>query len=720
MEEFVQLAILLSKANVLEIIDDRYSEYETYTGSDIIVKLNNQEYVVSNISSQNKEKIVDRKYNKAFLKSVNNSDRPRIDKVQNGELLFDAAYKLLRFLPAKCREEASACERTDVQIAIADIIASQCGEWLTEANPLHITIDQENESYEEAFDCRTKYTQSSGNKGSVQLLFRYQRPVLRTGLEPKMNTNEITTAPIIVDIAKSEKNLPDVAFEEWAMDHTSQEDTRDLKESYKVIERHVNDMVSSAVNDHGYIEYVKGVSDVSAVSVESVKYRRVYKYAAALEAKVKPDKSNLLAVKSNFDSDALFVYEPAVIPSVKSVNIFKCPTPSCGKFMSASNTMQLLVDPNWRKPHTPLTDINDAKVKQWYRHAVGCKVCMSEECAFCGQRYFPFGKINELNAFYEYSASPKKAFLIDSDEKADAGVIARLHSGQDKVADYCACMEGIYWYYDEAFQKESGESEQYDRVLRNRDMVFVNRRTKEVVAAYSPASYQSALQGIGQLFLTNEEGETEDQTNLNKMVSGRIKVFFSEFVLDRMNKRKGSLATFKEYVEDREDLKEQGLCFLDKLDAAMLGQCCEAAKMDAKKKEEFLADLKKDLADLIDAFKTNLSKYSSMDGKSKDLIWMTSVNSCSLCKVCGGLYFVKDEANDTILALPNKHGTDDVCAPDRKGRWTSMRGSIFYKDTKDHSTHISNRFVLTRRGEVTFDDWQTRICKDMGIRVVKL
>ena len=175
MRSFVKLAILLGKANVLEIIDDRYVDYEEYKEKDIVIRLNNQEYVVADVASTDGKVdddgiVIDKHYNKAFYDSINNSDRPRIDHVQNGEVLFDAAYKLLRFLSIECRENVT--DTTQSAVIIKEEINALCEEWLP-GNAFHSKIDLAQGAYEEMFDCRLKYAKSTGELGSIQIGFRY-------------------------------------------------------------------------------------------------------------------------------------------------------------------------------------------------------------------------------------------------------------------------------------------------------------------------------------------------------------------------------------------------------------------------------------------------------------------------------------------------------------------------------------------------------------------
>ena len=712
MSSFVELAILLKKAHALTIVDSRFDEDEPYTEQDIIVSINNQQYLVSNVGSDSdhseaEEKqslLIDErsKYSKAFLNSINSKELPCINKEQNGEILFNAAYRALRYLPAYCGEPSESVEDEKVSSLLMKEIFSLCGDWKSSLNIKLNPKRNESEDFEEFFDCAAAYRNDAG-LGSVRFAFRYQRPQ-----ESETMNKEFLTEPIAVAVGDQG------SFRDWLNGHTlagtpAGEENLKTKALDGVKER-LNELLNLEIVTNDYLSTLpedRALFNVDSVKVNSLKYRRIRTYKASMESPVTGNTSSL-AVGRNFDPSALFVYEPRVIPTLAPINVFKCPTPSCTKYATMDRTekMELYVDPNWRKPYAPVTGIYADDIEKWFRHAVGCKVCMSESCSFCGQRYYPYQKLKELKSFYGYAASPKKAFLFESNQTRDAGVLARLKSGVDTVADYCGCMQNIYWFYDEAFRIDTGDEARTDRVLRNRDMVFINKLTKEVVAAYSPASYAEALKAVKQLFLTDENGQQESEEFTERMTAGQIQVFFSDYVEKKIG-RSSELGKFRAFLN-----VEKGETFMDKLDAKHLNAYCASLNMSDEEKGAFLDAVKEELDDLLEKFRKKLSKLSSIDGRDGHIMY-TSVYSCSLCKVCGSLYFVKDAPNAAVMPLSGKHGADDVCTPESKGRWMTIRGGIFYKDRKNGSTHISSRYVLTSKKEVSFANWQKGIAENI-------
>lgn len=714
MSTFVELAILLKKANALTIVDERYSDHEPYTEQDIIVNINNQKYLVSNIGGasdpnadeeQYKAEIAkkqaalvdkDHRYSRAFLNSINSKELPCINQEQNGEILFNAAYRVLRYLPAYCDATQDEIEDQNVEAELKKAVFALCGAW---RSPLKIKLDPnrlEKEYYEEFFDCSSSYRNDTG-LGSVRFAFRYQRGILGESEAEEYESQSISSPVESVD-----------SFREWLNAHTLAGTPRkeeDLKtKALDSVRERLTDMMNRELVTNDYLASLDvPILNIDTLKVNSLKYRRILTYKLTAEAKLASN--NSLAVQKNFEQNAVFVFEPKVIPTSLPINIFKCPTPSCTRFASMADKkprMELHVDPNWRQSYNAVAGTVPSDEQGLFRHAVGCSACMTEECSFCKQRYYPYHKVAELNSFYGYEVIPTKAFLQDSASTKDEGVRSRLLSGVDKVADYCGCMKDIYWFYDEAYRAETGNETRTDRVLRNRDMVFINRLTKEVVAAYSPASYKAALEDVTKSFLTLDDGQQEPAENAAMMTAGQIRVFFSNFAEKRVGKG-DALGKFRDSLTLPADIS-----FMDKLDAASLDAYCTACNMTSDQKAEFLKEIEKEIKTLLEIFKKKLSKLSSMDGKDGHILY-TSIYGCSLCKICGSLYFTKDEPNASVGDLPVKHDVDDACDLSNTGRWTTIRGAVLYKDKKNTTPHVSSRYVMTSKKEVSFAAWQKSI-----------
>ena len=757
----VQLATLLAEEHVLEIIERPDPRNDRV----LKIRLNNEEYLVVDLEdkgAENPEKsnVVDLKthYNMAFLESINDSELPLITQAQNKELLLSAAYKLLRYLPLTCKEDPEDIKLSEVQSEIKNM----CASWLDQNATLAGRLDPEEnvDCYEEVFDCRAKY--DNGREQAFPLAFRFQRSTHRDFKDPEAE-GEIVSEAIAVDIREASKDdkviESNARFKKWLTAHASKEGIGpllELREKNRV-RRHMLEMLDLKLNKQSFFENSEGIFGVLRVKAEASKYYRIQKYPARFDVRIKPDTCNLLSIKKNFDNTdgtAYFVYEPALI---STENILKCPTPSCGRYKYGKRDMELFVDPNWRKEYRAIGQTREDKAG--YRYAVGCRACMSEECAFCGQRFYPYAKIEELSAFYGYSVLPKKEFLHKWDDTSDAGVLGRLKSGEDRMSDYCACQEGVYWFYDEAFKEDSGKENA--RVLRNRDMVFINHKTKEVVAAYSPLSYEVSKKSF--LSTYQKSGEEGARAAENETASACVSVFFSDYLeknvkkaptLQALKEKKKALAetwqtsfndpfdiflveaycasksldkesfirTLKE--EQKKQLQDErastpnlnalreygvkSLSLADIIAPSVLARFTEG--FSEEKKVALIDALKKELADLLKSFTEKLSRAVSLDGKNRDLIRITSVQSCSICKICGGLYFDIKEKNEAVTLLPNTHETDDICAvgkEENRGRWSTMRGAIIYKDKKGLSG--LKRYVLTRKGEKAFKKWQEDI-----------
>ena len=696
---FVDLAKLLVQIDGSMNVDS--SEMGLREG-EYAIRINNQICIVSDDQTTTEENVqlFAKNYNRAFVTSINNHSYTRINPTQNRDLLFNVVYKTLGFLPAIAYEADYIPSKVKTQLIKE--VEQFCADWKAgddaEADvPERIDNTLQNITYEELFDCncRAKIDTSTEKKNYV---CRFLHSTTKDGKTQRSSSAKMSRAVAVDQEGHA------ALFEKWIRDHSVNIDSNAWQPEKSDIRDHLIEALELLVGE-------KSGNKHTSIKPESVRYRRILKGKAKVEMKISTE-------DTRFDENAYVSFEPDIImTSEPGINVYKCPCPSCSRVGYGGETsFRLFPDFNLRAPYRKLNLLDADETTNYYKYAVGCRSCM-EVCNICNALHFPLSQYTELSNFYGFA--PTKPFLSKKgDVYSDPGLKSRLlpadgqKDSEDKISDYCECKKDIFWFIDKAYQLFTGTEE--SRVLRLKDMVFINKKTKEVVAAFSSPAYFAAIEPA----VTAVYGDKEDTAHW--ITAKNINVFFNDFIRNRLSsKDAGHYPSLKALLVKRDPDSISFSLLENHLADNYPKGTDEQQALEARK--TFLEGLRTDIRKLLAEFQKKLSLQVSLDGEDDDLVTYTSVYNCEICPECGGLYFSSKKDNSAITALNTSRieqdKCDDICdrkKEDRKGNefkgsWMTAYGTINYRKKGG----IKHRYVVTDRGDVEYVKWQKKLSENI-------